>query len=725
MNTTRAVVGIGLVMSSSCAEVGPSVRSKDLEAPALQSAAMAPPPAAPQHVTESDHFGHTLRDPYAWMEDGLASSELKAWLVQQDGYARTVLASLPGREQMQRRMRELSEDVHDVPEAHLINGLTFFLDRAIGKEKPTLQVRDARGANRVLVDIESSSATSIDFIAPSPRGRYVAYGLSVGGTEDSVLHVIEVGSGRPAMRPLERCRFAAVAWLADESGFYFVREAERRPNAPRSEFYTDFDVYLRRLDRPGEDIAVFGKKGAGSELAREKTFPRVLTDPDSRHVIITSNHAVDDPMTVLVDVGRETARHWMPIAGPEALVMRAAFRRDAVYVLTSRDAPRHRIERWRLSPDGQASRSTFFESPDAVLKGLAAARDGLYVAAIQRGAARLFYIPYEDPTHPKPVPLPYAGAISGLDAAPNSDEALFHFEGWTQAPRWLVVRGGQPTDTRLESEKDFVDAEVSVVEVRSHDGVLVPMTLLHRRGLAKDGRNPTILSAYGSYGIPLGPYFRPWRQAWLEQGGVFAFAHVRGGGEMGEPWHRAGQKLNKTNSILDLIAAAEELQKLGIATPRTLALFGESAGGVVINGAIARRPDLFAAGSVNVGYANMVNLEHGEGGIQNAEEFGSASTPEGFEGLLAMDAYHQLKDGVAYPAMLYTTGMNDPRVSPWHTLKMAARLQAATSSGQPVLLSVGFNAGHGVGAMKYEDADRLANMCSFLLWRMGFEEGAS
>ena len=391
-------------------------------------------------------------------------------------------------------------------------------------------------------------------------------------------------------------------------------------------------------------------------------------------------------------------------------------------MLTFKDAPLKRVERWSLRDGSVSQRRVLFESANIVLREMVAAQDGLYISGLERGAARLFFLPFES-EQPIPIALPFDGALTGLEASAHERGAVFRLEGWTTPPRWFAhdpASSGAPVDLRIgaPSPVTFDDVVVSRIEVRSHDGVLVPVTLLYRRDMKRDGSNPTWLSAYGGYGIPLSPTFKPVRKAWLERGGVYALAHVRGGGELGEPWHKAGQKENKKNSILDLLACAEQLIRDGYTSPRTLAVWGQSAGGIVANGAIVRRPDLFAAAVVDVGYANMLRLEQSPGGPHNAEEFGSVKTREGFEALLGMDAYHQVKDGTSYPAVLFSTGINDPRVAPWQTAKMAARLQAATSSERPILLRVAFDDGHGVGSLQQAEARRYADVYTFLFSRL-------
>lgn len=255
--------------------------------------------------------------------------------------------------------------------------------------------------------------------------------------------------------------------------------------------------------------------------------------------------------------------------------------------------------------------------------------------------------------------------------------------------------------------------------VTSHDGVRVPLSILHRSGLALDGSHPALLSGYGAYGMTISPHFNPAGLAFLERGGVIAYAHVRGGGEYGKPWHHAGRMATKPNTWRDFIACGEYLVTKGYTSPAKLAGQGGSAGGILIGRAITDRPDLFAAALINVGCTDMLRMETTTNGVPNIQEFGSVKTKEGFDALLAMSAYHHVQDGVRYPAVLLTHGINDPRVEPWMSAKMTARLQAATAGGRPVLFRVDYQAGHGVGSTKAQRQEELADEWAFVLWQAG------
>jgi prolyl oligopeptidase len=319
-----------------------------------------------------------------------------------------------------------------------------------------------------------------------------------------------------------------------------------------------------------------------------------------------------------------------------------------------------------------------------------------------------------------------AGEASVRPTAANTetDGVLVATSSWTRGGRLYAFDPATRalTDSGLQPRGKFDDVpgyESEEVRVTSHDGVEVPLSIVRKAGLKLDGSHPTLVSGYGAYGMVTSPNFRATSLAWLERGGVLAYAHVRGGGEFGNEWHHAGQKATKPNTWKDFIACCEYLVAKGYTSPAKLAGSGGSAGGILIGRAVTERPDLFAAALFQVGCLDMIRMETTTNGVPNIPEFGTVATEEGFRGLLAMSAYALVTDGVRYPGVLLTHGINDPRVEPWMSAKMTARLQAATASGRPVLFRVDYDAGHGIGSTKRQRQEMLADQWAFLLCQMG------
>ena len=268
------------------------------------------------------------------------------------------------------------------------------------------------------------------------------------------------------------------------------------------------------------------------------------------------------------------------------------------------------------------------------------------------------------------------------------------------------------------------DLIYTVVTVESHDGTMVPLSIIHKKGIPLDGSNPCWLTGYGAYGASLDPRYGHTLYAWYERGGIFAIAHVRGGGENGEEWYRAGFQQTKPNTWKDFIACAEYLIEQKYTSPAKLAGEGASAGGILIGRAITERPDLFAVAIPLVGCLNSIRLETTPNGINNIPEFGSCDTETGFQALYEMDAFLHIRDGVNYPAMLITHGITDPRVEPWQSAKFAARVQAASASGKPVLLRMDYEAGHGIGSTKTQQLQERADIFAFMMWQFGMEDAS-
>jgi prolyl oligopeptidase len=391
---------------------------------------------------------------------------------------------------------------------------------------------------------------------------------------------------------------------------------------------------------------------------------------------------------------------------------------DYLFIKTHQDAPRYQIKRIDLRHPEPQQPQVMIPASDYVIQAMRIAGKYLISLDLHAGLGRLRRMPLEG-GRIEPIRLPFEGSITEWGGDPGEDQFLFQMTSWTRSP--LIYRCDTSRNTtsntgwREAYPIDFSSILSMEVHAPSKDGTLIPLSIIYKRGLALDGNNPCLMVGYGSYGMSYEPAFSPSLLAWYERGGIYAVAHVRGGGEYGKEWHTAGQKLNKQNSIDDFIACGEYLIEHGYTRPELLAGSGTSAGGITAGVALAQQPDLFGAMILRVADTNALRSEFMESGPANVPEFGSVTTEEGFRSLLLMDAYHQIADGTAYPPVLITTGTNDPRVAPWQGMKMAARLQAASRSPHPVLLRVDFAAGHGIGSTKQQRDAELADQLIFLL----------
>jgi prolyl oligopeptidase len=395
---------------------------------------------------------------------------------------------------------------------------------------------------------------------------------------------------------------------------------------------------------------------------------------------------------------------------------------DDVYLLTFKNTPRYKVVHINLAQPDLAKAETIFPASSAVVTATGAAKDALYVQTLDGGVGKLWRVDYKGGA-PQLIKLPYDGTANIGWTDQLTEGLLFGLTSWTKSAAYFAYNPAtqKATDTTLVPPIpiDMSSIDAVSVKAKSYDGTMVPLVILSKKGLKRDGTNPTLMIGYGAYGIVnTEPFFASGYLPWLEHGGILALAGVRGGGEYGEEWHLAGKLKTKPNTWKDFIACAEYLINEKYTSAAHLAGEGGSAGGILIGNSIAERPDLFGAAVDAVGVNDAVRAETTSNGVPNIPEFGSTKTEEGFKALLEMDAYLKIKDGVKYPAVLLVTGINDPRVEPWMSAKMAARLQTATNSGKPVLLRVDYDAGHGFGSTKRQRNEQNADIYAFLFGQL-------
>ena len=713
----------------------PHVKSLLLLAAWAAAGVMAAPPATDVRVVRDTIHGEEIADPYRWLED-MQSAEARAFFRAQGDYARAELDRIPGRAALARRIRELSDATTTITGVKLASGKVFYFKLGPGKSSPELCVRDGfAGAERVLVDPEkfaqAESKAAINWYAPSPDGLHVAFGISAGGTEDAVLHVVEAPGGKDLGIAIDRARFNPnLGWHPDGRAFYYARVPAGVAEAARRA--ANIGVYRHVLGRDAaKDEIVFASGSGGARDVPEFVYPSIVVPEESKFAYAIAREGVRREFAVhstpVKDLEAGQPR-WTRVVSMADEVTAIEAWKDDVYLLTHKGALRSKVVHVKAGEVLAANARVVVPEGDTVIQQMALAADALYLHTTLGGLDRLERMNFGALTSKKPefVRTSFDLSITQLIANPRRPGAVLRMQGWTEPPTVTTVeaRTGNLKNTGLQPpiKADFSEMDEVRLYAPSHDGVKIPVTLVYRKQTMLTADNPTLLVGYGSYGISLSPVFDATRLAWLERGGIIAIAHVRGGGEYGEEWHRGGQKATKINTILDFIACADFLIKYGFTSPKRLAIQGGSAGGIPAGGALVRRPDLFAAVVPRVPVMDMLRIEFSANGPPNIPEFGSIATKQGFEDLRVMSAYQQVKDGAAYPAVLLTTGMNDPRVDPWQAGKMAARLQAATASGKPVLLRVDWQSGHGVGSSRESRDEELADIYSFLFWQFGRED---
>jgi prolyl oligopeptidase len=694
--------------------------------------AHAAPPVADVQDVPTVHHGVNVPDPYRWMED-VKSPKAQGWMKAQGDTTRALLDRIDQRDQILQRLTELRRSTGDSVRSvvQMPGQRLYYLKRVVGEDAFKLVMRQGlAGAERVLFDPAAESKRTgvphaINHFAPSWDGRYVAYGVSAGGSEQAALSVLDVASGKTVGEPVPRV-LSPASWLPDSSGLVFNQLKEMQPGEPDTEYYMDSRVLLMRLAAPGTLLPVFGRS-VNPALALERLdVAELITAAGSRWVVArTTDTTVPEGhifVAPLAQLGREGTA-WRRIGEPADKMQEVALKGDRLYVLSRAGAPRGKVIAVDLQRGTLKNAPTVAAEPrSGMLEWMLPTKSGVLVG--HRSGTLVQPVRHAPgDLAGRPVQMPAAGAAWAAAApAADHDDVIVAFSGWTEPGRHLRLQGQRAQPITLRTNEPTIQVPPMVVrevEFASHDGVKVPMTVLHREGLKLDGTNPVLLYGYASYGLSITAGFWPGNLAWAERGGVVALVNARGSGVHGEAWHRAGFKQTKRNTWLDGVAAARWLIAQRYGSPQTMTAMGGSAGGIFAGRATTAAPELFAAAVYEVGVLDAVRAEESANGITNISEFGTVKDPSEFKALLEMSTYHQIKDGTAYPGVLLVHGLNDPRVDVWHSAKATARLQAASTSGRPALLRLDAQAGHGVGSTASQ-ADQLnADVHSFLLWQTG------
>lgn len=689
---------------------------------ALAQKPVPPAPVAKVQPVTDTYFGEAIVDRYRWMENDKDPDWLP-FLKQQNAHARGVLDALPKRDVLLKRIEQLSGDVAAPARVQKAGSRIFYQQRPAGANNFKLFVREAgkAGKDRVLVDPTKldtkTSHYSLDWWQPSPDGSKLVYGLSKDGSEDSVLQIMDVRTGAILKERIPNTQGANPNWLDDSSGFFY-NQLTGKINTP--ERYLDSQVRFHKLGGNPERDPVIMKRDLDPSVKYEKIqSPYIGTAPHSSTALLILADVRPEQRVFsapLADVVKGKAK-WQPVAGFEDEITGIDLHGDDLYLLSTKGHPRGRLLKTSAKAPSLANAAEVVPESALVLQGTARARDGLYIRAMDGGVSKLQRL--GDDGKLVDIALPFDGTLRSIEADADAPGALAILSGWLEpAAIWSVGDDGKVADTGI-TPKPAIDTSAYTTERRfatAKDGTKIPYSLIYKKGLKMNGKNPTFISAYGSYGAAAyTPSFASRALALVDQGGIVGYANVRGGGEFGREWHRAGKLENKPNTWRDLIAVSEDLVANNYTAPAHLAIGGRSAGGIPMGRAMEERPDLFAAVVSGVGWHNPLRYVAEQNGYAEEPEWGAISDPAGFKALKSIDSYQQVVDGAKYPAVLLTTGVTDPRVAPFHPAKMAARLQAATASGKPVLLRVDFDAGHGMGSTRAQQDAEAADTYAFIL----------
>lgn len=675
-----------------------------------------PYPHAPaDDVVETLH-GIEIRDPYRWLEDAV-SDATREWTRAQDAQARAHLDRLPGRARITERLRELAL-IGAVYAPDVRKGRKFFLRREGDQEHAVLVVSEPDGSERTLIDpaaLDPEMTTTLDYYVPSLDGRRLAYGLSKGGSEEATLYVMDVASGQDLGERIDRTRYSSIAWLPDAESFYYVRRLPPE-RVPKGEEQFHRRVYLHGMGSdPDQDEEIFG---AGRD---PRDFYFMTISLDGRWLIVHSRTGTDEATDVyLADL------HGDRVLGPviEDVDARTFIRmhHGRMYILTNLNAPRFKIA--VANPAAPAVWRDLIPEGEGVIEDFAIAAGVVAASVSEHVVSRLRIYDQVSGAFRHEVPLPQLGAIGGVSADNHdTDEIYVGFTSFTVPPEILeyhVPSARMKTWARPSGSVNAERFEVHQVLAHSKDGTAIPMFVVYARSTPIDGTAPGVLTGYGGFNISRPPGFLGLWLDWLERGGVFALANLRGGGEYGEEWHRAGMRGHKQNVFDDFIAAAGHVVAERFVAPDRLAINGRSNGGLLVGAAMTQRPELFRAVICGAPLLDMVRYERFGLGRLWSGEFGSAEDPQALRWLYEYSPYHHVKDDVAYPAVLFITYESDTRVDPMHARKMAARLQAASRSAGPIILRRETQAGHAGKALSKIIDDTLDTL-AFLYVELGVE----
>jgi prolyl oligopeptidase len=686
-------------------------------------------PIAPIDPVTDNYFGTDVVDNYRYMED-FDNPTVQQWVKAQADYTIETLSQLPGRKAFVDRMRELDASVPAKVYGiqRLANGNIFYLKIDSQNDVANLYMRSSLGSPEILLldpdrfRQETGNTHTINFFNPSGDGKYVIYLVSANGSEDASLYVLDTQTLQDIDVPISRM-VESTCWLPDNQSFFYHRLQELKEGMAAIERNQNSQTHWHRLCTALEqDRVVLQHGSAPLEDVTPIGWP-CITHVSSGYaiaVIFNGTQRNIDAYVSTIDSLSQNAPEWIKICDAADEVRSFTAHGEDLYLLTSKNATRFKIIKTSLAKFDLSTAETVLAESDSIVRNFFAANDALYSIATENGIGQLIRINYDGKI--EYLNLPSDGTVNFLENDPRADGILISIKTWIRCESHYKYNPTTNLFADLELQpkgkhdapEDLVATEVTV---KSHDGTMIPLSIIHKQGMKLDGSNPCLLVGYGAYGVSLDPIYRHNLYVWYERGGILAISHVRGGGENGDEWYRAGFQQTKPNTWKDFIACAEYLIEQKYTSPAKLAGEGISAGGILIGRAITERPDLFAVAIPRVGCLNQVRFETTPNGVNNTPEFGSCETEAGFQALYEMDSFLHVRDGVNYPAMLITHGITDPRVEPWQSAKFAARVQAASASSKPVLLRMDYEAGHGIGSTKTQLIQERADIFAFMMWQ--------
>jgi len=690
----------------------------------LAAALIVAPPETPRKPVTTAYHGVKVTDDYRWLEDG-EDPAVKSWSDAQNTAARAYLDSVPSRARLQKRVdaliRETSVSYREVVDRR---GALFAEKVDPKKQQPfivALPDLDHPENARVVLDpnvLDPTGHTAIDFWVPSLDGSKVAISLSKNGSESGDVHTYDTATGKEIDGVVTQVNNGtaggSVAWNADGTGFYYTRYPRGSERAPSDmAFYQQ--IWFHKLGVPtAQDTYELGK-----ELPR---IAEILLEAseDGKFVLASVKNGDGGEAEFFV----RGANGWTQVSRFEDQAVRGVLGLDGgLYLLSRQGAPKGKVLRVPLESPQLAKAAVIVPEGDGAIERLEPAAQKLYVEEVLGGPSRVRAFPLQGGA-PETVSTPEVSRIREIDRLHGGD-VLLNVETYLAPPAFFRLdgRSGQLTRTALAvtSVADYSDCEVVRSKATSKDGTKVPFNVIRKKGTKLDGKNPTMLYGYGGYGTSIKPSFNPSRRAWIDAGGVYVEANLRGGGEYGDAWHKAGNLTRKQNVFDDFYAVSQALVRQGYADKDHLVIMGGSNGGLLMGAELIQHPEAWKAVVSFVGIYDMLRVEETPNGGFNVTEFGTVKEPEQFKALYAYSPYHHVKNHQTYPATLFLTGANDPRVDPWHSRKMVARLQAANGARTPILLRTSSASGHGIGSAIDEIIAQRVDVYGFLFSVLGVD----
>jgi prolyl oligopeptidase len=691
----------------------PNVMAQNTTAPSPRD--FPKPPATRKQPVTDDYFGHKVVDNYRWLEDS-SSPATENWVAGQLAYTRGILDKLPDRAQLHGQLEKLLQI--GLLGATEVGGDYYFHTRREGAQnQPVVYVRKGVDSkDEVLVDVNPLSkdgTVALDWWVPSHDGRYVAYGTSEGGSEISTLHLIETATKKLLPDTIERTRAVSLAWKPDDSGFYYTRYPKPGEVTTGQEMYNRHVFYHQLGTDSTKDPLIFG------EGRDPQDWPNVTLSNDGRWLAIMVEQGWTRTEVYLLDLTSKTPLR--EVTSGKDFQYYVQIYDGQLYILTNEDGPRFRLYKAPASTPAQDHWREIVPQGDAVLSSVSII-GGQLLAHYEQNAHSLLRRFDLDGKALGDIELPMLGSVTGIGGEYDSSSAFYVFTSFTMPTtiyRFEVASAKTSLWDSVQTGFDTNQYETKQVWYTSKDGTRVPMFLVMRKGLVRVRHSPTLLTGYGGFNVSTTPEFMKPIFPWLDRGGIFAMANLRGGSEFGEDWHRAGMLEKKQNVFDDFIAAAEYLQKEGYTDKEHLAIRGGSNGGLLMGAMITQRPELFHAVVCAVPLLDMLRYQNFQIAKLWIPEYGSSEDPKQFEYLYKYSPYHHVIPGTKYPAVLFMTAESDTRVDPMHAKKMTAELQAANGGANPILLRIETKAGHGAGKPVNKLVEDWTDIYSFLFWQLG------